>query len=165
MLGLIRRALARRKLGKRELFVYSDGTQTRRGDPFLIFRSIFNDPRIDLYRDKDLIDLGAEPETTKAVEVLSDAFGVTRWDGQRGLTDWELLALLKEFTAYMEALKKNGNPSSTLSPTMDSKSSTSPACPPAATNYCAQSTPTSDEANCADPFETSTPSEQELHSH
>lgn len=147
MLSTIRKALARRTIGKRDLFAYSDGQQIKHGDPFRIFRAIVNDPRIDIARDQPLIDVGAEPETSKAIQVLMDAFGVTHWDGETGLTDWEILNLLVQFSEYMEALKKNTNSSATLSPTTDTKSSTGPECPNEATSSYSPSTCSPSESN------------------
>lgn len=162
MLGIIRRALARRKLSERELFRFHDGQQVRYGDPFRIYRSIINDQRIDIAREQPLIDAGSEPETTKALAVLCDAFGVTQWDGETGLSDWEILALLTQFTDYMEALKKNGNESATLSPTTDSTFSNSPVCPSAATSSYLPSNSMPNESPSAEATETSWPSAPEL---
>jgi hypothetical protein len=111
------------------IYPYWDGEQIRRGDPFRIFREIQHNGVIDMDAAMPLLDAGVEPETTKVVEVIAKAFGVSRWNEKNGLTDWEVLELLWELKAFLGELKKNISLGQTSLPITDLPSSTSPEVP------------------------------------
>ena len=69
-------------------------------------------PKFNLETMGDLVEHGAEPETTIAAEAICEVFGVTRWDdrAKTGLIDWELIALMDQFHQHLEALKKKPSP-------------------------------------------------------
>lgn len=137
MFRWVTRLLERRRLAQRGLFRYHDGARVRYGDPFAIYRTLYNDPVVNLERSMDSVDAGEEPETTQLMELLAKTFDAKRWDGQSGLTDWELLALFGAFTDYLDGLKKNISPGPTWSRPTDSESSVSPAGPEPVTSSCA----------------------------
>lgn len=126
MLGWIRKSFLRRRPG---LFRFHDGTRMRSIDPFKAFRTLIHHPEFNLDAHPPLVDLGAEPETTVTVKALCEAFGVRRWDDSTatGLTEWEILDLLRQFEVYLDALKKNGGSGPTSpQPTEPTSSSDSP---------------------------------------
>ncbi|WP_321376933.1 hypothetical protein [Trichococcus shcherbakoviae] len=99
----------------RFLFEYYDGKQVRRGDPFRLQRELQNHPKMNLIDMAPFVDQGREPETSICLEATAEIFGVKRWDGESGLTDWEILGLLGELSGYLNALKKNTSPGPILS--------------------------------------------------
>ncbi len=104
MLGFLKE----RRLRARGLFPYWDGTRRRWGDPFAIYRLLASaeEKLPDL---ADAVDQGKEPETSRAIEIISRAFDVRRWDGRAGLIDNEILALIGNLDAYVEDVKKKRN--------------------------------------------------------
>lgn len=115
------RLAARRQTRQRELFEYWDGSTIRRGDPFRLWRALKNHQKMNM-DDAPLIDAGQEPETTIFVEAIAEVFGVQRWDGKKGLIDWEILNLLFDLSDYNIALKKNISPMPISSPPTGSES-------------------------------------------
>lgn len=114
------RSTARRQR-QRELFEYWDGEKLRRGDPFRLWRALNNHSKMNL-ENAPLVDKGEEPETTIFVKAIAEVFNVKRWDGESGLTDWEMLRLLFDFSDFNIALKKNTSPMPISSPPTDSES-------------------------------------------
>jgi len=104
---------ARRNVS-RGLFPYHDGTRQRWGDPFTIYRKLKSSD-VDLGQIGDAVDRQEEPETTQALGLVTEAFGVQRWndEGQTGLTDLEILALPVLLGNYLEGVKKNTGTGST----------------------------------------------------
>lgn len=105
----------RRQLKRRALFAYHDGTRIRYADPAIAWRDLVNHPTMDFGETVPLAAQGKEPATTTLLNALAEVFSVERWDEStgRGLTNWELLDLLRQFDEYLAALKKNTNPSRT----------------------------------------------------
>lgn len=150
---LVQYLTASRRLRQRGLFSFWDGSRTRYADPFKVWREIANHQDLNLESMADEIDRGAEPETSIAVTVICQAFAVERWSDEthRGLTDSELLNLLADFQAHLEALKKNGSPGPILSPATGSESSTGQVDQVAATNFSSASGYASSEPSSASP--------------
>ena len=119
--------IRRRRLARRELLRYWDGTAWRLGDPFGLWRALKHHPTITINEHWDAANQGDEPETTELVTAIAEVFGVARFDGAAGLTDWEILDLFAVLMDYLDVLKKKHNPSPTSSPPTGSGSSTSPA--------------------------------------
>jgi len=144
---------ASRRLRQRGLFRFWDGARWRYADPFKAWREICNHEKLNLEDMAEAIDKGDEPETSIALEVVCQVFGVERWSQQthRGLTDSELLNLLGDFQEFLEALKKNGNPGPISSPPTASESSTGPAVPDAATSFSSAFGYASSEPSSASP--------------
>jgi hypothetical protein len=69
---------------------------------------------------------GKEPEATQLVEAISETFDVPLFDGEHGLTDWEMFDLYAGLMDYLDQLKKKHNTTPTSLPPTDSESSTSP---------------------------------------
>jgi hypothetical protein len=114
------------KRRQRGFFHYFDGTGDRWGDPFFIWRAIASHPKVNFSDITGAMDAGQEPETTDALNALCEVFGVQRWnpETQAGLSDWEIMNLLGDFSDYLDALKKNINSGPTLSPPTEPESST-----------------------------------------
>ena len=136
MLQWISQFLERRRLAKRALFAYHDGTRRRYGDPFALFRVLYNDPQVNVATTLDFAEQGREPEATEFLDLIARTFGVQRWDGRVGLTDWELMALFGAFTNYLDGLKKNSSLGVTSSKPTDSGFSISEAPPEDLTSSC-----------------------------
>ncbi len=122
--------IRRRRLARRELLRFWDGTAFRYGDPFLLWRRMKHHDKVEI--DAELwtaANDGSEPETTQLVEIVAETFGVAHFDGEKGLTDWEVLDLYAGLLDYLVELKKKHNPTPTSSPPTDSESSTSPDLP------------------------------------
>ena len=122
---LIDKLTGRAALKRRGLLPFFDGTRQRWGDPFLLWRKIFTHPLIDLNRHGAAADVGREPETSEYVQALTEIFGVARWDDRckKGLTDWEVLDLVRKLSTHLMALKKNISPGPTSSPSSASAAS------------------------------------------
>jgi hypothetical protein len=149
---LVTAIFRRRRQRRMDLLRYWDGAGWRYGDPFLLYRALWNHPELNIEAQAPLVDAGQEPETTVFVTALAEIFGVQRWDPatRRGLTDWEVLDCFQQLNEYMVALKKNISGSQTSLPPTGSESSTgteaaessavdgavedSPPFPPGATN-------------------------------
>ena len=119
--------IRRRRMNRRELLRYWDGSAFRYGDPFLLWRRLKHHETLTI--DAELwqaADRGDEPECTQLVKAVAETFGVDRFDGERGLSDWEILDLYAMLLDYLDTLKKKHNPQPISSPPTDSESSTSP---------------------------------------
>lgn len=148
------RRAARRFERERALFRFFDGRRWRSVDPWSTWRAIAGCETFDFKRQGFLVDQSSEPETTRCIEALCRIFAVERYDdAQRsGLTDWEIISLYLDLSAYLEALKKNTSPGPTSSPPMAPASSPatqdSPAPQSEATNSCSASGSTPNVASC-----------------
>jgi hypothetical protein len=138
----------RRRLGGRGLFRYWDGSRFRYGDPAVIWRSLLNHPRMNLETMIPLAEQGQEPEATIVTEALCEIFDVQYWDGQAGLTTWEVMDLVPQFEDYLTALKKNTSPSRMPLQLMAFGSSTSPEPPDEPPNSTADCSSTPNASNC-----------------
>lgn len=102
------RFLRERRLRARGLFPYWDGIRRRWGDPFAIYRLLASG-EAKLPDLADAVDQGKEPETSQAIEIITKAFDVRRWDGRAGLIDNEILALIGQLDGYIDEVKKKRN--------------------------------------------------------
>ncbi len=121
--------IRRRRLARRELLRFWDGAAWRYCDPFLVWRALKHHDTVNLDTHWAASEDGDEPETTELITAVATAFGVGRFNGESGLTDWELLDLLSKFVDYIEKIKKKRSPSLTSSEPTDSGYSTSPVPP------------------------------------
>lgn len=121
--------IRRRRLARRELLRFWDGTVWRYGDPFLLFRALKHHETVTLDTHWAESQEGEEPATTELVTAICGVFRVNRFNGLSGLTDWEVLDLLAQLMDYLDLLKKKHNPSQTSSEPTVSESSTSPVPP------------------------------------
>ena len=112
----------------RQIYRYWDGQRMRRADPLRIIRLLTIHPTFDMGSHPLLATMAVRPEATdeevhsamrnsvEATEVCVDAirqvFDVQTLDS-RGLTDGECMALLNDFTLYIEGLKKSTSPIAT----------------------------------------------------
>lgn len=126
IVDLVTAIFRRRRQRRVELFRYWSGTRWRYGDPFRLYRGLWNDPELNLEIQAPLIDAGQEPESSVAIEAMARVFGIERWDPQteRGATDWEILDVFSQLNDYMLGLKKNTNGQPISLPPTDSESST-----------------------------------------
>lgn len=140
----------RRRMRGRALFCFWDGQRQRYADPFRTLRALDHHGEMNLTAMADLVDKGVEPESTVVINGVAEVFGVTRWDeaSGTGLTDWEITGLLSDFLAYLESLKKNGNPGPISSEPTDSPSSTGPDSPGEPTNPPSACGSAPNESNC-----------------
>ena len=115
---------------RRGFFVFQDDSgKDRIVDPFRVFRELSSSKTVDIETQLPVaMETGAEPETTDLIEFVCRVFGVKRFDAETatGMSDSEVLALLIEFSSFLESIKKNIDPGSTSSEPMESKSSQSP---------------------------------------
>lgn len=105
------------RLRGKGLFNFHDGHRWRFVDIWLTYRKFVGRQDLDVERHLPLAELGHEPEVTELVAIICSVFGLYRWDGSRGLTDPEVLQVLREFLYVANGLKKNGSGGSTSSPT------------------------------------------------
>jgi hypothetical protein len=117
----------RRRTRTRLIYRYWNGVAWRHGDPFSIWRGILNNPKIDVLESLGDVDQGIEPITGQVLSVVSEAFGLVRWDEARrtGLTDMEVVQVLLGLSEYLSRIKKNGSPGPTLPEPTGSMSSIS----------------------------------------
>lgn len=119
----------------RAIMPFWDGKEVRYADPFAVWRTLTQDPNVNLERAEADVEQGIEPTTTQVLDLICRAFGVRRWDPKTntGLPDWHVIGLLRYLAAYTEAVKKNTSDGPISSPPMDSTSSTGQADPDAVT--------------------------------
>ncbi len=112
------RRAAKRFERERALFRFFDGTRWRAVDPWSTWRAIAGCETFDFKRQGFLVDQSSEPETSHCIAALCQIFGVSRYDdsAKTGLTDWEIISLYLDLSAYLEALKKNTSPGPISSP-------------------------------------------------
>ena len=105
------RWLRKRRLRRRGLFPYFDGTRQRWGDPFTIYRDLTSS-EVDIEALAPAVDEQKEPETTQVLDAFCKAFDVTRWDDKThtGLMDNEILGLIEELDSFAEDVKKKYSP-------------------------------------------------------
>lgn len=128
------------RLRDRGLFNFWDGRRWRFIDVWHVYRQLMNDARLDPDRHFPLVERGEEPETSEYLALITEIFGLHRWDGRRGLTDGEVRNVSEAFFAVCLAVKKNGSDGSISSPPTGSESSASPEPP----DQPANSSPRSD---------------------
>lgn len=145
MLGFLRRWYINRT---RAIFQYWDGRRIRRIDPMAAFRALVAHPEFDWESHPDLIDTGDDEATDITLGAVRDVFGVQAYKGElsAGLTEAETISLLTDFVVYVNALKKNINPSPISPPP------TGPDCSgDSTTKPSVDCGSTSTESNCAAP--------------
>lgn len=111
--------------GRKQIFQFWDGQSWRYADPMVIVRGLQDHPTFNWERDPVLVSTGDLSALKVCADAVRDVFGVTPFDGStgKGLTEGECLGLLSEFSAYLGAVKKNGNPSPTPSGPTEPESS------------------------------------------
>ncbi len=127
----------RRRNRQRQLFSFFDGRRTRRIDPMRVYRDLDMHPRFT-WDMGELVE-ASDPEATIIVaDATADVFGLTKWDPSTGsgLTTAELLAILWEYCAYNEDLKKKSNDGLILPPATESKPSNAEEVQAGATKSC-----------------------------
>lgn len=101
--------------GRRDIFRFWDGERDRGADPLSIYRAMLAHPEFVASKHYDLAIKGDLPAIDITVRAVRELFGVRAWtDSHAGLTEGECLTLLRNFFAYLNALKKNGSPPPTL---------------------------------------------------
>ena len=113
MFAFVQRWRERRWAKQRLLFPYWDGKSMQYADPFKLWRDAKNNPNLNCEIVAPLIDEGKEPESSQFIEATAKLFGLERWDGKKGLTDWEILNTFGNFQEYIEAVKKKYSPGPT----------------------------------------------------
>ena len=104
---------------ERLIFGFWDGRRWRRVDPLPVLRALDADPEFNTSRDPGLIDRGDEEARGRALSAVKRAFGVEAFDGQKGLTETELLLLLVEFWDFCADLKKKASHLPTSQPSTE----------------------------------------------
>lgn len=116
---------------QRQIFRFHDGTAMRGADPMVVLRKLqahqdFTEADIALALQGDVAAAQRTLQATRA------AFDVVPWEQdkhtgtERGLTEGETLTLLDEFGAWLESVKKNGNPSLTSLRAMEEEEKKTP---------------------------------------
>jgi len=129
------------------LFWYHDGVRYRCIDPLAVWFEIMNHKEIDLYACERVAAAEHLPDTDRdealadTVRLGREVFGIPEVDHKgRGLTMMEVRAVLMEYLAYMEWVKKKLGPQPKRSPRLEPESSTKSAPSPESDS---SSTPTS----------------------
>lgn len=91
----------------RAIFQFWDGRRLRAVDPLVAFRTLQEHPDFEMERDLTGHDAGQADSTQACLQATRAAFGVTVFDGTRGLTEAETLDLLGTFGNWMQTVKKN----------------------------------------------------------
>ena len=127
---LLDRIRARRSRRQRDLFVYFDGKRTRQIDPMRVHIELDCHPefRWDL---GNAVDQGETEATQTVLKATREVFGLEAFDELtgRGLTAQETLAVLYQYTEFIEIVKKKYSPGPTSPPLGEPESSTAPADP------------------------------------
>ena len=131
MFGFLLDWWRRRSLAGRAVFRYHTGREWRYGDPGKIWRELLAHADLQPLDEAMRAAWEGKPEAPKVMAALRSVFAAEPLDTQtgRGLTDWEVMALVPVFSAYLEALKKNGVRGPSESHSTDSTAS-GPAEPP-----------------------------------
>lgn len=108
MFGWIRKLFGSKP--KREVFRFWDGNAWRLADPLQSFLFLKDHHTFKIESDPQLADQGHVDATRRLINATREVFQV-RQLAQGGLTDGEVLALMGQFVAYMEDVKKKSNPS------------------------------------------------------
>jgi hypothetical protein len=126
-MGWLKRLLQKRRDRGREIFRFFDGERERGADPIRVMRLIALDEEFVPERHLDPLLEGSLPDRDNEENIrisLAAArriFGVKEWrEDQPGLTEQETLQLWMTFATYLDALKKNGNPTPTSPVASDS---------------------------------------------
>jgi hypothetical protein len=112
---------------RRKIFKFYDGKKKRAIDPMIPFRSLGQNEKFDW--EKTPLEMKASQQigdiklfflsTGLTVDAVREAFQVEPFD-QGGLTDFECVDLLLDFSIWINALKKNIKPSQTFTAPMAS---------------------------------------------
>ena len=111
---------------ERCIFRYWDGVRVRGIDPLKAIRELASDPTFNPATHPELAlveDLAVSlPATNAMVSATRRVFELAEWSedektgNQTGMTDGEALQTYSTFAGFVNALKKNGNPSPTTPP-------------------------------------------------
>ena len=143
------------------VFGFWDGRQIRYADPFRIWRELTQDEQVNLERLLPEMDDMQCPAIETALAHTCKVFGVARWNEttQTGLTDLEILNLLRDVMEWTAYIKKNSSPGRTSPPSTPAPtSSASPAPPSATSNVCSACTSTASDRPPAEPGQSTAPS-------
>jgi len=150
MFRWLRNLVSRRRTApRRDIFVFRDGTQDRRLDPWNAWIKLWTDPDCDFKTQMPLCAQG-DPEASRAIEALTRrVFGVQEFDPATGsgMTLLELHDLLGRFSIYIRDLKKKLGILPTPSRPTGSGSSETP--PDSTTRPASDSSSTASEPTCA----------------
>lgn len=109
----------------RDIFEYWDGTRTRRMDPMKADLAYLEDEEFRPDVHPKLANEGDVDAQRVIIRATCRVFGVVEYDGSKGLTIAELLALYSTFGDYLEQLEKKTEHLATSPPPTESTSSTS----------------------------------------
>ena len=163
MFNWIRR---RRHKRRRELFKYFDGKRQRSIDPMRAYRALMGDPEFDWETHPvEMDNLDSEDEFARkmasdasdaTLKAIRDVFDVREWDDrtETGLTEADTVAILIDFVAYLDAVKKNISGSLTSPQPTESQQSAAPT-----TKHNSDSTSTFPAPGCDRPM--SSPQERQ----
>lgn len=118
-----KRQRERRRIERRDIFRYWDGTRWRYADPLTAWAQLWSDPACNL---KDTLPGAMRGDLEDAAEIAAlsrRVFKLDTFDGTSGATQLEALDVLYELLAFMGNLKKKREPSATTSAPTDSISS------------------------------------------
>lgn len=118
----------------REVFTYFDGLKARSADPIVVFRMLKDDKTFNMDVHPALVDAGDVDAIGITAAAVRSAFGVKSLDAG-GLTEQECVALLLDYFAWVEDVKKK------LSGPVTSPESTAMPLPPACLENPENSTP------------------------
>ena len=110
--GWVKRWQERKRLKGRRIYRFFDGICERSIDPAVVWRSLCEDPELDMGLHFKLADEGDVKAIATVAKAARNAFSVVEFQdlGQArtvGLTEPELLGLVADFCGYLDALKKN----------------------------------------------------------
>lgn len=111
---------------ERLIYSYWDGAKVVRADPMVLYQRVMErGPELSIdIKVATSPSKGAAAAQSGAVDKIRTAFGLKPFDGENGLTELEVFALLDHFLEFAEGLKKNS------SPTVTSAAGTSATTPP-----------------------------------
>jgi hypothetical protein len=169
MLAWLKRLFTRGRFRNRLLFRYHDGTRWRYGDPYKLWREMWNPTgaghKCLLKEHAPAFDSGQEPETTLLIEAICKVFGLKRFDPEsgEGVTDWEAKNILNVLSDYIDEVKKNTRASPTSpEPTASKPPFDSPAPQAEPTKPSSDSGSTPIGSNSVEPIPSEKPSDQPL---
>lgn len=144
----------------RALFWYWDGARWKFADPAALWRAMLNHPQLDFANDLQEASCGIEPKATETWKIIAGLLGVERMaETGRGLTDWEIHDIVRQFEEYLELLKKSTSPLRMPLQLLALGFSTLPDSPDAATSAPLGSASTPDASDSAEPITSEPPSE------
>lgn len=106
----------------REIFIYHDGSRTRRADPAVVLRKLIEHPSYLPYEHPQLAAKGDQDALREMLAACQQVFGVQPYDGDKrtGLLEEEQIQLMIAFGEFCGNVKKNTSLSLISAPYMDS---------------------------------------------